>query len=506
MRLTKYLCLPVAFLTLTLSACASLPEDFERIESYAIEPIVKNKYADKSEFMLLNEGTDAFVARAVMAEDAKQTIDAQYYILYKDDVADTFLALLIKAADRGVRVRILLDDYLIDKKDKRLAAVETHPNMEVRLFHPFGVGEPKYLQAARKLKTITRRMHNKAYIVDNHSMVIGGRNIADEYFDGDGKVSYNDLDALTWGPVVQDISTTFDAYWNNDLAYPLHAFTKQKIDTPKSKAVRQNLLTKMKNSSTSLYSKALMESQFAKNLRNRTGKIYSGSTKVIADDPLKLVSSRKQTDLFLWDQVKDEFSKAEKEVFIITPYFVPTKEGVEEILALRKKGVKVKVFTNSGHTNNHSAVHAKYVKYRIPLLKAGVEIFEVRSDVSRGNIINQLEDRHVGKEGTLHTKAFIVDRKQTFIGSMNFDPRSVIENTEQGVIFNSHEMASDILKWFDVNSDTVSYRLKLDEKDNIQWETKMNGETVVFNKEPDLSASKKFLNFIFKLLPIEGMV
>lgn len=489
-----------------LTACASLPGDLEKPPSYAVPPPAVAGRDDVSRFMLLNQGTDAFLARAVLAERATRTIDAQYYILYDDPVANTFLALLIDAADRGVRVRLLLDDFLAKKKDPRLAALDAHPNAEVRLFNPFGVGAPKYLQAVMRMNTITRRMHNKAFITDNTALIVGGRNIADEYFDGSMRISYNDLDVLTWGPVVPQMSRAFDAYWNHELAYPLSAFTGQATDGDEARAVRTGLLVDARAGATSLYTEALLSSAFAENLRTRTGNVYEGETRLIADDPDKLTASRARTDLFLWDAVVEEFAAAREEALIITPYFVPTERGAADLIALEARGVDVIVFTNSGATNNHATVHAKYARYRKRLVEAGVTIYELRADASRGNTIAQPEGEDVGKDATLHTKAFVIDRQRTFVGSMNFDPRSVTENTEQGVIFESGHMGRDIAGWFDANALTVAYRLGLDEDGGLTWTTVVDGETVATVKEPDLSFGDRLLNTLLGVLPIEGKV
>jgi len=357
MRINHLIALLVS---LCLSACATLPENTNRAESFSVPQPAAMSSQTESEFLPLSQGTDAFLARAVLAKKAQQTIDAQYYILYDDLTGDAFLALLTEAADRGVRVRLLLDDFLAKKKDERLQAMEVHPNMEVRLFNPFGNGSPKYFQAITAMNTITRRMHNKAFIVDNQAMVIGGRNIADEYFDADPNISYNDLDVLTWGPVVADVSKAFDAYWNNPLAYPLLTLQPKIKDDEQAKAARAELLNLISDDNRTTYSQALADSEFAKGLESGDMKTFKGKAYLIADDPKKLSSSRKATELFLWDKVRDEFANTKNELFIISPYFVPGKDGTEGLIEMAQNGIKVSVLTNTGATNNHTIIYGEH--------------------------------------------------------------------------------------------------------------------------------------------------
>ncbi len=502
----KLLLLLISALTL-LSACATLPENTGRIASYAIAQPIEISTKQESEFLPLSQGVDAFLARAVLAKKAQHTIDAQYYILYDDLTGDAFLALLIEAADRGVRVRILLDDFLAKKKDERLQAMEVHPNIEVRLFNPFGNGTPKYLQAVTDINTITRRMHNKAFIVDNQAMVIGGRNIADEYFDADPNIAYNDLDILTWGPVVADVSTAFDAYWNNELAYPLKTLTPNIKDNASLEQIRQTMLDLISDQNQTTYSQALAQSDFSKALNTNTMQTFKGPAYVIADDPRKLSASRKATELFLWDKVRDEFANTQKELFIISPYFVPGKDGTSGLIEMEAKGVEVTILTNTGATNNHASVHAKYIKYRKELIEGGVDIYEFRPDFSRDNVINQDADNKVGKAATLHTKAFFIDRERSFIGSLNFDPRSFTENTEQGVIFDSPEMTGIIMDWLDSNINSIAFKVNIDaETKKLTWTTQVDGQSQTLKKEPDQSLGDKFFINFLRLIPIENRV
>ena len=490
-----------------LTACATLPDNSGRKASYAIPQDTAGPSQAQSESVLLSEGTDAFMARAVLAKKAQKTIDAQYYILYEDLTGDAFLGLLVEAADRGVRVRLLLDNFLTKKKDKRLQALEAHPNIEVRLFNPYGNGMPKYLQNVTAMDTVTRRMHNKSFIVDNEAMIIGGRNIADEYFDASTDTSFSDLDVLTWGPIVADVSAAFDGYWNNDLSYPLETLRPQIQNNDAAKEIRKSLLDLISDDNKTDYSRALEDSAFAKALKTGGIQTFKGNAYIIADDPKKLAASREATELFLWDKVRDEFASAQKSLIIISPYFVPGEDGVAGLIEMEDKGVEVKVFTNTGATNNHQIVHAKYGKYRRKLIEGGVELYELRPDFSRDNVINQAEGQRTGKSATLHTKAFFIDRKKSFIGSLNFDPRSFTENTEQGVVYESREMTTIIMDWLDNNLDEVAFKVQIDPQTNkMIWITQVEGKKVTLKKEPEQSLGDAFFINFLKLLPVEDKV
>ena len=504
MRTYKLILITISFL---FNACASLPENNNRFASYAIaQPDSVAVQAD-SNFVPLAQGTDAFLARAVLAKKAQKTIDAQYYILYEDLTGDAFLALLVEAADRGVRVRLLLDDFLAKKKDERLQALEVHPNIEVRLFNPFANGSPKYLQAMTAMNTITRRMHNKAFIVDNQAMVIGGRNIADEYFDADSNIAYNDLDVLTWGPVVADVSSAFDSYWNNELAYPLQTLRPKISNDEAAKSIRERLLNIISDDNKTDYSKALENSDFSKALQFNTMQTFRGPAYFIADDPKKLSASRDATELFLWEKIRDEFAASKSEIFIVSPYFVPGKDGTNGFIEMEDNGVEVTILTNTGATNNHASVHAKYIKYRKQLIEGGVDIYELRPDFSHNNVINQDPKHQTGKTATLHTKAFFIDREKSFIGSLNFDPRSFTENTEQGVIYESAAMTSVIMDWFKSNMDNIAFKVSIDPETNkLVWTTMVDGKLERLEKEPEQSLSDKFLINFLKLIPMEDRV
>lgn len=444
----------------------------------------------KSGFLPLSNGFDAFVARAVLAERAKKTLDAQYYILHDDDVGRGFAFSLLKAADRGVRVRLLLDDmFLEDAYDLWLAYLDQHPHIEVRSFNPFSRATTRFKQYLSRFNFVSRRMHNKSFTVDSTATVVGGRNIGNEYFSADAQEDFGDLDVLAVGPVVKEVSESFDAYWNHPLAYPITNLSKSKPSADQARVALDHLTVEQQELS---YLKSLKNSAFANAYREGNLDYFWGEGRVIADLPDKLAKARYRTDLPLKRELETEFSKAKSEVIIISPYFVPGKHGSAGLVALAHKGVRVRVLSNGLASNNHTIVHAHYAKYRKELSGAGVELYEIRSRVSDSD-----------RQSVLHAKAYVVDRKAVFVGSLNFDPRSVIENTEIGIFVGSEGFGKAIGKWFDDNINQVAYRIKLSPNQRrVFWHSPSGLQWT----EPESTAWERFKMRFYRMLPVERLL
>ncbi len=504
----KFIQLSFFYVVIALSGCATLPDNVERDKSYALTPsdtsspalslfhTKKTPSSSDSAFMVMGEGLDAFVARIIMAEKAQRSIDLKTFI-FKDDVIGNFvLESLLQAANRGVRVRLLLDDLWLGKQDKRFAAYDAHPNIEVRLFNPLARAQLQKSQYITRFGTVTRRMHNKAFIVDNDIMIVGGRNMAEEYFEAEPEVAFGDVDAVVIGPVVQEISASFDAFWNHTLAYPIQSLIKQKLTEEQIDAVRFDIAQTNKLHKDTPYANALRETALVQNMKSGTLQFFWGSAKAIADNPDKLINDRSRTDLHLSEQMSDLFEATTQEVIIFTPYFILGKEGAEGLAELVKKGVRVRVLTNSLASNNHAAVHAHYAKYRKKLLESGLEIYEVQAHPSQ----RSTEDEQ--KPQVLHAKMFVFDRKHTFIGSPNMDPRSWVENTEIGVALDSSELGGEIGQWFDSEVKKVAYAVKLDSEGKTIWQA----DNLTITKEPDSGIWKRLMNRLYRYLPIESQL
>jgi putative cardiolipin synthase len=504
-----------------LSACASLPENVDQQPSAAFTDTanttlgdsIKDDIADHpglSGFHMLSSGLDAFAARAILAHSAERSIDAQYYLLHSDLVGYLFIDALLNAADRGVRVRLLLDDMTLnDDKDIGAAALNAHDNIEVRVFNPFARKSARWMQILSRFDEVTRRMHNKSFTVDNQFSVLGGRNIGNEYFEADPDLAFGDLDVLAIGPVVNEVSTSFDLYWNSSASYPASSLITNN-DSSEDLAQRRTSLSEfVAQQSDSEYLQALRSSDLVTRLKNDDFEFDWGEAQVLYDDPAKISSRRDQTELHLATQLEPFGAQITRELTIFSPYFIPGREGVENLEKLRARGVRVRILTNSLASTDVSAVHAGYSKYRKYLLRAGVELYEVDKTLSK----KQRKDKK-GAEGSskasLHAKSFAIDQERIFIGSLNLDPRSVVENTEIGVMIESSKIASEMSDWFDQKIDQVAFRLTLEEDRNgneiLVWYRSIDGVDYRYTTEPNTGFWRRFGVGFVKLLPIESLL
>ena len=503
-----------------ISGCASLPQEFEQPVSYAYMDTDDtslgkarrneiNAHKEESGFLLLGNGLDAFVARAVLAIRAERSIDLQYFI-YHDDLVGKLLAdQLIKAADRGVRVRILLDDIEMGGKDLGVAVLESHPNIEVRLLNPFIRGGARSVQFLTRYSSATRRMHNKSFTVDNQVTILGGRNIGNEYFDADPDFVFSDLDVLCIGPVAKDVSKEFDIYWNCELAYPASVLvdappTQEEIQQRKKEVVKF-----VAEQNDSPYLSALRNSDLSEKMRNEQVRFDWGKYEVIYDLPEKLLQDKSETEYHLSKKLEPYIDQIKEELIIFSPYFVPGKTGVANLTSFTKRGVRVRILTNSLASNNHAIVHSGYSKYRKELLREGIEIYELNKKIGR-----QEKKENKSSEGAvrtgLHTKSFVFDRSRVFIGSLNLDPVALYNNTEIGVVITQDDIAEGMGDWFDENIEKIAFRLELVTDQNgmeqILWHGIEDGKEVIFSKEPYTGFWTRFGVGFMSIFPIDSFL
>jgi putative cardiolipin synthase len=500
--------------------CATLPVDFERPESYAFTDTENTAFGraraeeraahpGESGFRLLGNGLDAFVARAVLAHYAERSIDVQYYLYHNDLVGALFTDQLLKAADRGVRVRLLVDDMDLEGRDLGVAVADSHPNMEVRIFNPFSRKTGRTSQFVTRLGSVTRRMHNKTFTVDNQATILGGRNIGNEYFEADPDLAFSDLDVLAIGPVVKEVSAAFDLYWNSELAYPASVLM-DKPPTPKEiEEMRQELNDFVAQQDDSAYLQALRNSNLAKIIRERKVHYSWGDAVIVYDQPEKILHEFDKTEYHLAPMMAPYFEGVQKELIIFSPYFVPGKRGTAFLSQLSEQGVRVRIFTNSLTSNDVTIVHAGYAKYRKDLLRAGVELYEMNKKLSRKQR-KEKKGKLGSSKASLHAKSFVFDRKQVFIGSLNLDPRAVQHNTEIGVVFTSAEIANGMGEWFDQNIEKIAFRLELVKNkrgsEKILWHGLVDGEQQTFDVEPYTGFWSRFSIGFLSLFPIESQL
>jgi putative cardiolipin synthase len=375
--------LSIGLLLLALVGCATLPENVDRppskaytdTEDTAIGSAIVRETADhpgQSGFLLLENGLDAFVARAVLARFAERSIDVQYYLYNDDLVGRLFTDQLVQTADRGMRVRLLVDDMDLGGRDLGAAVLDAHPNIEVRIFNPFSRNVGRTSQFLTRLGSVTRRMHNKSFTVDNQATILGGRNIGNEYFEADPHLEFADLDVMGIGPVAQRVSASFDLFWNSELAYPAGALRGKPPTAEEIAQQRQQLQQFVADQADSDYLRALRNSSLAEKIQNNQVVFRWGRSEVVYDLPEKIQQDFDQIQSHLSPQLEPYWDALERELIIFSPYFVPGKPGTKFLTDLVEQGVRVRILTNSLASNGVGIVHAGYAKYRRALMRGGL--------------------------------------------------------------------------------------------------------------------------------------
>jgi putative cardiolipin synthase len=498
---------------LWLGGCASVDFDYPKTETVSLSPEeTSDTYLAKavfdtvgigpkgeSAFHLMPDGVEALAVRLGGAARSERTLDVMYYLYNSDLTGLLLIDAMLQAADRGVRVRLLLDDVLTRGYDKGLMALDTHPNFEIRMFNPWARRSMRALNMLTDFGRLNRRMHNKAFIMDNQAAVIGGRNIGNEYFAADEAVNFGDLDVLALGPIVDEISDMFDLYWNHKLAVPVPAVVPPPSDANREIGLlRQRIADALVLAQETHYG-AMMKDLLAYAQLKEEDYLWA-PYQFIFDSPDKAIKKKYDEADTILPPMREILLAAEKEIIVVSPYFVPLDTTIEGFGKMRERGVETIVITNSLASNNHTVVHSGYAPSRKPLLKQGVRLYEIRPDLQARGV----EKSGIARSGgTLHTKAFIVDREKVFIGTFNWDPRSAYLNTEMGVVFHEPVVAEEIVRRAEELLPTQAYRLELNEDGKIRWHTEIDGQEVEFDKEPETSAWKRFKVKLFGLLPIK---
>jgi putative cardiolipin synthase len=509
--------LPLVLITGLLAGCA-LPSLKDRSES---ETFAQEQTADTrlgravdgeveshpglSGIATLENPLDAFVARALLAEASDTSLDVQYYIWRDDITGKLLLYSLYRAAERGVRVRLLLDDNGIAGLDDLLAAFNHHDNVEVRLFNPFVIRSSRALGYLTDFGRLNHRMHNKSFTADNQATIIGGRNIADEYYGVGSGALFSDLDVLAIGPVVNRVSQDFDRYWASQSSYPADRLLSGVGDGDLDE-LGSSLAAVERNDEARRFVAALRNSNFLKELLGQELAFVWAPVEMVSDDPAKAQGLEEEQGL-LSQQLALALGEPQKTVTLVSPYFVPGNGGVELFRDLENAGVEVRILTNSLEANDVALVHSGYAKYRKTLLQAGVELFELRKFRSESEEEKPSPGGIIGSSAaSLHAKTFAVDGETLFVGSFNFDPRSVNLNTELGFLIKSPELANALELAFTEQVKLVAYEVILDDKGDLRW-LEFNGtETVEHRHEPNIGAFKRALVYLFSLLPVEPLL
>lgn len=499
----------LAFVVWFAAGCASVPSDYPREPSSALPASLSTPLGDAaarlaaqhpdghSGFRLLTRGHQALTARHAITLAAQRTLDVQYYIIGSDPTSRTMMWLAVQAAERGVRVRLLVDDIHSDGRDEMAAALARHPNFQVRVFNPFGVrgtmGFRRTVEFLWDNDRLNRRMHNKAMIADNAIAIVGGRNLAEEYFGANAATSFVDVDVLGAGPVVKQLSEGFDAYWNSPYAMPVQAFVGH--TPPPLVPEPDDVLTPMPGSET-----------MAAHLVAGTLPLQWAEAYAMWDKPEKVEGqvAAAREGVRIGPRIRQMILDAKSSVTLVSAYFVPRQLGVDQFIALAQAGVRVRVGTNTLAANDVIAAHGGYAHYRPALARGGVELYELRP-IER----DEPPDRpHRGTDRfrsrtSLHAKSMVIDRELLVVGSFNADPRSVWLNTETAVVIRSPALAQDLEAEADQVFDARCYRVRWQDNGLI-WEREEGGRTVSYHVDPETTAWRRFLSRVVWAIAPEG--
>jgi len=504
---------PILAVSFLVSACSSAvdwnyPRSPSSIFAYpqtttvgALFQEAADKHPGLSGFAVIRQGGPAFMARLAMADLAEKTLDGQYYIWDADTSGLILADHLVRAADRGVRVRLLIDDhYMSESRDENIAALDAHPNIEIRFFNPVRNRRWRFMSFLAEFGRVNHRMHNKLFVMDNAVAIVGGRNIADVYFGVRPEHNYVDLDVMSAGPIVNELSASFDVFWNSDWALPVAAVVEERATEQDLAAFRKRLEEKLAATS---YPYPINE-HFAE-LRARLVEIRDtfswAPAKVLVEHPSRVDSN---ADNVIALALRQRASEVERELLIESPYFVLGDPTIERVRELTARGVKVRVLTNSAASHDVLPALAGYVNTRKKLLNAGVELYELRPDTDAPRIWSVFAGE---SRAALHAKSLVFDRKSVFIGSFNLDPRSVALNTEIGVLIDSPEVAGRVAELMDEGvSPGAAFRVTLDKNDNLVWSAENNETKVEYDTDPETSFWYRFLIGVIGMLPIEDQL
>ncbi len=459
-------------------------------------------HPDTSGVIALPDGRDAFAARVRLARAAERSLDVQYYI-WQDDMSGTLLfEELHRAAERGVRVRLLLDDNGTTGLDAVLAALAAHPNIQVRLFNPFMHRQWRLLGYLTDFARLNRRMHNKSFTADNQVTIVGGRNVGDEYFGAGQEALFIDLDVLAIGPVVNKVSQDFDRYWASDSSYPADRILP---DVDPAFISRQATAASLieRDPAAFEYMQALGQAPFVQELLAGRLKFQWAAARMVSDDPAKGLG-RAADHALLPHRLRETLGAPTQELLLVSPYFVPTAAGVEEFASLAGQGVDVKVLTNSFEATDVAVVHAGYAKWRKPLLEAGVTLFELKG-ADAGPAAKDF-GLAGSSASSLHAKTFSVDRSRVFIGSYNFDPRSARLNTEMGFVIDSPALSQATADRFANEIPARAYEVRLGDDRELQWLERVEGKETVHDEEPGTSFWQRLGVSFLSMLPIDWLL
>ncbi len=521
-------CLALALLPLALlAACSTLPpgSDFPRQVSVALPDPAQTQlgaqfsksageHDGQSAFRIISVGVDGFLTRVQMIDAAEKTLDVQYFIYHGDETGRLITDALARAADRGVRIRVLVDDGATVAGDEQILALDGRPGVEVRVFNPFRyrghLVVVRALEFVLNLSRLDYRMHNKLLVADNTVALIGGRNVGNQYFQMDPESQFADDDVFVAGPVAAKLSTTFDDYWNSALAIPAAALHHKAPDARRAPRKSQHAQLATLDTGGIDYVTLIRSGEpYAGMISGRLPLVWANA-QVICDSPEKKeVIDGVLPGHLMARAVATTTGAVQSELLMITPYFVPANAELKLVNDLSQRDVRVRILTNSLESNPDPPAHSGYAHYRIPLIQHGIELHEIRS--LPGSTRGSGQTRAIARYGNyaLHAKLSVFDRRKILIGSMNYDQRSKRLNTEIGLIIDSPDLASQTVARFDAmarpeNSYALSVRTDgARSNPYLVWSTEEQGKAVEYRREPARNWWQRLKVRVMSWLPLD---
>jgi putative cardiolipin synthase len=495
-----------------LSACGTLAPSGDRPVSTALQPpddggLVRVARASAppspgSGFRLMPHGLYSLDARLELIRRAQSSIDVQYYIVANDRSGRLFMRTLRSAAMRGVRIRLLVDDLYTAGADPMFSGLAAYPNVDVRLFNPFCCARQgmvsRFAASLAEIRRLNHRMHNKLFVVDGVFAVMGGRNVADEYFAKGAQSNFVDMDVLVVGDVVPQLARIFDTYWNSPQAYELAAILGEPADLNAARAAFDRLVDEG-DQMTAVHvppMDMLAQRPLAKEIDVGRLQLASGRAVAFADQPGKVMATDAEMARTMSVQmnIMDRVAAADRNVVISSPYLIPGDSGVKSFADLRARGVDVVILTNSQAANDVPLAHIGYARYRVAMVRAGVSLYELSAAGREHGAWDSLPGL---SQGRLHAKVAAWDGSMVYIGSMNLDPRSESTNTELGIVVQSPELAADVVRVIDATRRQGSYRVRLAaDGERLEWLGMEGPSTSVLASEPDVHPLVQFRNML----------
>jgi putative cardiolipin synthase len=498
--------------------CTALPT-VERTPSYTLPDTGNTRLArlaatrtqehpDESAVVLLDTGREAFTSRIVLADTAEASLDAQYYIWNADTTGRVLAERLLRAAERGVRVRLLLDDYGLGNKDNALIALDSHPQIDVRVYNPFNAGYRsglrKWVGLATGFGRLNRRMHSKTFIVDNSFAIVGGRNIGDEYFDASEEMNHRDRELLATGPVVASVSRQFDDMWNSEWAIPIDALVSFRLTQEELQERYLGLKKRVHEEQHRLY--PLPDSGEARQLQiDNWFDTASWARAEFIYNPPAITGGDEVAGSAIADRLIGLLSAASSEVLVESAYFIISDELLQQAGPLLEKNVRIDALTNSLVTTDVWRIHAGYTRNRKEIIWRGVGLYEFRPDAaSCHHLVDNPQLECADFKFSLHAKSVVFDRNIVYVGSFNLNPRSRYLNTETGLIVHSPELAQRVARDIRENMQPEnSWQVLIDDAGRLEWHARTGGQDSVETHEPMTGIWKRFRTRIFSLYPVE---